>query len=187
MLPAFAISPSNNLTPSRLECDSRPSRVDPDDFVVAIVVQVYYNFDMQFLYNTQEQGGKSIPARIGEHWSKRRELYVRFAEVSLVAAIFFGLGMLYAFDVAEKKAPIRVIEPQASETTAMAVGVLQPEKAAAKRIPAVQTGEYTASKNGTKYYPKGCPNRIKEENKIYFATPADAEKAGYSLAKNCSL
>lgn len=143
---------------------------------------------MQFLYNTQEQGGKSIPARIGDHWSKRRELYVRFAEFSLVAAIFFGLGMLYAFDVAEKKAPIRVIQPQASEATAMAVGgALQQEKTVTKRIPAAQTGEYAASKNGTKYYPKGCPNRIKEENKIYFATPADAEKAGYSLAKNCSL
>lgn len=142
---------------------------------------------MQFLYNTQEQGGKSIPARIGERWSKRKGSYVRFAEFSLVAVIFFGLGMFYAFDVAGKKAPIRVIEPQASETTAMAIGALPTPKPTVKEVSAGQTGDYVASKNGAKYYPKGCSNRIKEENKIYFTTPADAEKAGYSLAKNCSL
>lgn len=46
---------------------------------------------------------------------------------------------------------------------------------------------YVASKSGTKYHLPWCSGakRIKEENKIYFATKEDAEKAGYSPAANC--
>jgi hypothetical protein len=44
-----------------------------------------------------------------------------------------------------------------------------------------------ASKNGTKYYPIACSgaNRIKEENKIYFASTDLAEKAGYEPSSAC--
>lgn len=46
---------------------------------------------------------------------------------------------------------------------------------------------YVASKNGTKYHLPWCgsANQIKEENKIWFATKAEAEKAGYTPAANC--
>jgi len=63
------------------------------------------------------------------------------------------------------------------------------------KTPPVQTqsqaensrGEIVASKNGTRYYLSGCSggNRIKEENKIYFTSVAEAEGAGYTKAKNC--
>lgn len=48
-------------------------------------------------------------------------------------------------------------------------------------------GEVVASKTGTKYYLPWCGtvSRIKEENKVYFASKAEAEKAGYAPAKNC--
>ena len=51
--------------------------------------------------------------------------------------------------------------------------------------PTAQTGKYMASKNGTRYYPEGCPNRIKEENKVFFNTEAEAQAAGYTLATAC--
>lgn len=40
---------------------------------------------------------------------------------------------------------------------------------------------FVASKNGTKYYieGKGYSSRIKEENKVFFNTKEEAEKAGY--------
>ncbi len=40
---------------------------------------------------------------------------------------------------------------------------------------------FVASKNGTKYYidGKGYSSRIKEENKVFFKTKEEAEKAGY--------
>ncbi len=50
-----------------------------------------------------------------------------------------------------------------------------------------ETGPIVASKTGTKYHLTTCPGakQIKVENKIYFATAAEAESAGYSKAANC--
>ena len=46
---------------------------------------------------------------------------------------------------------------------------------------------YVASKNGKLYYPVNCSgaNRIKEENKVWFATTTDAEKSGFAYASSC--
>lgn len=48
-------------------------------------------------------------------------------------------------------------------------------------------GGYVASKNGTKYHLPWCGSakQIKEENKIWFVTKEEAEKAGYTPASNC--
>lgn len=48
-------------------------------------------------------------------------------------------------------------------------------------------GDYVASRSGTRYHHLTCPGakQIKEENKIFFATPASAEAAGYTRAANC--
>jgi len=47
--------------------------------------------------------------------------------------------------------------------------------------------QIVASKNGTVYHYVWCSGakRIKEENKIYFDSPEEAEAAGYRPAKNC--
>ena len=49
------------------------------------------------------------------------------------------------------------------------------------------TNNFFASKKGKKYYPVGCSagKTIKPENKIYFNTRLDAEKAGYVLSSSC--
>jgi len=46
---------------------------------------------------------------------------------------------------------------------------------------------FVASKSGTKYYPLDCggAKRIKEENKIWFASREEAEKFGYTLSLTC--
>lgn len=48
-------------------------------------------------------------------------------------------------------------------------------------------GGYVASKSGAKYHLPWCGSakQIKEENKIWFATKEEAEKAGYTPASNC--
>lgn len=48
-------------------------------------------------------------------------------------------------------------------------------------------GTYVGSKKGTKYHLPWCAGakRIKEENKIWFSTKEDAQKAGYTPATNC--
>jgi len=47
---------------------------------------------------------------------------------------------------------------------------------------------FVASKNGTKYYPKGCGgiNRINIENRIYFATEQQAQEKGYTRTNTCN-
>ena len=49
------------------------------------------------------------------------------------------------------------------------------------------TKTFFASKQGTKYYSIGCSagKDIKQENRIYFSTKEDAERAGYELSSSC--
>ncbi len=48
-------------------------------------------------------------------------------------------------------------------------------------------GSYFASKRGKKYYSAGCSagKSIKQENKIYFQTSTEAERAGYTISSSC--
>ncbi|OGI57277.1 hypothetical protein A3B85_02790 [Candidatus Nomurabacteria bacterium RIFCSPHIGHO2_02_FULL_37_13] len=47
---------------------------------------------------------------------------------------------------------------------------------------------FFASNRGSKYYSLGCSGgqTIKQENRIYFATKEEAEKAGYALSASCN-
>lgn len=51
------------------------------------------------------------------------------------------------------------------------------------------TGPYVGSKSGTKYYLMTCSGvkRIKDANKVFFATKNDAEASGYTPATNCAM
>jgi len=46
---------------------------------------------------------------------------------------------------------------------------------------------FFASSRGSKYYSIGCSagKTIKQENRIYFATKEEAERAGYELSSSC--
>jgi hypothetical protein len=46
---------------------------------------------------------------------------------------------------------------------------------------------FFASNRGSKYYPVGCSGgkTIKQENRVYFVTSEEAEKAGYTLSSSC--
>jgi hypothetical protein len=49
------------------------------------------------------------------------------------------------------------------------------------------SGQFVASKNGTKYYLPSCvgANQISNANKIWFASASAAKTAGYTPAANC--
>lgn len=49
------------------------------------------------------------------------------------------------------------------------------------------TGNYFASKNGTKLYPVGCKagNRILQENRVFFQTLEQARSLGYEMSSQC--
>lgn len=48
-------------------------------------------------------------------------------------------------------------------------------------------GAFFASNKGSKYYSLGCSagKTIKQENRVYFDTREEAEKAGYALSSSC--
>ena len=130
------------------------------------------------------------------------------ALVLSVSAFAFGLGMLaqkklYLSQSGQGKDTFK-IESIASSTGAMlgasvagaALGAVaqkqidQNQDVSQKKVsdPVLSTvGKYVASKNGTKYYLATCSGakRIKDENKIWFASVEDAKASGRTPASNC--
>ena len=112
----------------------------------------------------------------------QRDLYLA-ALVFLVSMGSFGLGRLSA--VWPEKEPITIEGPkdegQKLNGTTAAVAVpssfgLSPS-----------SGSFVASKNGSSYHLPDCPSarQIKEENRVWFKTEAEARTAGYKPAGNC--
>ena len=102
----------------------------------------------------------------------------------LLGLTAFGLGRL---SVMEGGGPRLLIQmPDGTTQSAAVYTARETAPAAAVQAP-VSSGTYVASKSGTKFYPVGCSaaGRIKEGNRVYFATMAEAQAAGYSAATNC--
>ena len=102
--------------------------------------------------------------------------------IVLVALIGFGLGRLSVSK--ENKFPIRIEEPiqEANIISSVKTPGTTPAGGDAKKA-ALLVG----SKNGRVYHFPWCSGaqRIKEENKIYFSSKEEAQKAGYRPAANC--
>ena len=102
---------------------------------------------------------------------KRDEVFIMFVSVLVSVLIFGALQLLLKGDG---------VYPISIEENAFSIKIPHIEEQGSDMF-------YIVSKNGTKYYPKFCnaANRIKEENRLYFASVAEAEKAGYELSKLC--
>lgn len=138
-------------------------------------------------------------------WCVPRDALI-VAILALSSCASFGLGLLAGRESGEGKGGddfwienlaqqqalpaatgiAEVIEKEVTEPFIAELPAMQPSAANQPSAPA-SGGAYVASKTGTKYYLPWCgtANRIKEENKVWFATKAEAEAAGYEPAKNC--
>lgn len=76
-------------------------------------------------------------------------------------------------------------DPDLSATPSSQAGVEQ--NAPKVTNPQNKTGMFVASKNSTIYHKPDCKyvKQIKEENKVWFSSAEEAEKAGYKPDKNC--
>ncbi len=103
-----------------------------------------------------------------------RDLILVFV-VILTSVAGFGLGRLSR--IRELKTPIMIEENSKPG--------FEVNTAAVSNI--VSSGQFVASKNGSKYHFPWCSGAqsIKEENKIWFNSREEAEKAGYEPASNC--
>jgi hypothetical protein len=122
--------------------------------------------------------------------------------VLLASTASFGLGILAGRDMgkaAGKDAGFWVEDVSATTSAklpaAATAGQAQASEALAPKIPVVPAGtviiptagKYVASKSGTKYYLPTCSGakRIKEANKVWFASVEEAQAAGLTPASNC--
>lgn len=96
----------------------------------------------------------------------------------------FGLGLLASDELLRGSEPRFQIEEAVSPSQLPAAAV-QAISEPPEALP--EGGQYVASKNGTRYYLPWCggAKQIKEENKVWFTSKEDAERAGYTAAKNC--
>ncbi|OGZ26605.1 MAG: hypothetical protein A3F95_00370 [Candidatus Nealsonbacteria bacterium RIFCSPLOWO2_12_FULL_39_31] len=105
-----------------------------------------------------------------------KELYLA-AVIVLVAIISFGLGRLSK--IREEKTPITIENTKIGESKSLSTFDVDS---------GIKTDKiFVASRNGKKYYYAWCEsaNVIKEQNRVWFSTQAEAEKAGYQPAANC--
>lgn len=95
--------------------------------------------------------------------------------ILFVGIISFFLGRISALEEGREHFEILYLENTPQEAIEAKNAGVEGEK------------RYVASKSGTKYHLLSCAGAksIKEENKIYFATKEDAERAGYTPAANC--
>lgn len=101
--------------------------------------------------------------------------------VILVGLSSFGLGRL---SKGNESAGIKIEYPE---------GIVGQEASVIKAINSSSnttksaSGNFFASSRGTKYYPAGCSagKTIKLENRVYFNSSDEAEKAGYELSSSC--
>lgn len=128
--------------------------------------------------------------------------WVLLACLVLTASLCFGLGLLANRENQPSKDPLW-IEQLPPEELPGSIGTSTPagQGAAAKdqtppaptpqpaaaAVAVPQTGQYVASKTGTKYYLSSCATakRIKDENKVWFVTKQQAEAAGYAPSSTC--
>ncbi len=91
----------------------------------------------------------------------------------LASSASFGLGYLAGLDAGG----VGGAAPEAVATS----------NATTDSTSSPQAGQFVASRSGTKYYSPGCAgaNRISDANKMWFASAAAAESAGYAPAVNC--
>lgn len=119
-------------------------------------------------------------------WLKenQRDLYLA-ALVFLFSVASFGLGRLSAIWPVKEPIVIENLEPKIMNQ-GNAAAAISPHDSN-PMVPDSARGAYVASRNGSSYHLPWCPGakQIKEENKIWFQTKEEAEKAGYQPAGNC--
>lgn len=100
--------------------------------------------------------------------------------IVVVAFLSFGLGKLSALDVSKYPVRIEGIHETIQQEEVEGSGRTLNEGIS-------QGGLLVGSKNSTKYHHPWCAGaqRIKEENKVWFSSPEEAQSLGYSPASNC--
>lgn len=105
--------------------------------------------------------------------------------IVVVAAAAFSLGRWSVVALVTPESA-SIVFSEAAATVAGADTTMRNATETVAVAPAT-TGKFVGSKNSDKYHLPWCSGaaRIKEENKVWFADAAEAERFGYTPASNC--
>jgi hypothetical protein len=123
-----------------------------------------------------------------KHFLKNSDVWVVFVFIAVAVGSFFlgraSVAPANSVITADRQTGT-VIQATTEEITPGAIIDQQLPESPDVDLPV--EGGYVASKSGTKYHLPWCSGakRIKEENKVWFKTQAEAEDAGYTPAANC--
>ena len=129
-----------------------------------------------------DKNGNAEPVGL---WGLYKKLFIPIV-IILVATLSFGVGRLSVVGEREQ-VKIEYNQSLSSNTEETVIDTSETATAIKSVSKALSESTVVVSKNGTKYHFLYCPGakQIKEANKITFATPDDAENAGYTIAANC--
>ncbi len=108
-----------------------------------------------------------------------------------VGVISFGLGRNSVhpgpLESAKKQNAAAVTESRVPAAAPEKVNIVAPAVGSGATSATETAHTYVGSRTGKKYHLPWCPGakQMKEENKVWFATKDEAEKAGYTPASNC--
>ncbi len=129
--------------------------------------------------------GEKIKALAGE----RRQTLVFIGILLCTAVVSFYLGYVARIETRTSAATASrsIQNGPLSDAGGNTTNDVPSLKTAPKTSSQATTGNFVASKNGTKYYPTSCSGakRIKDANKVFYQTAAEAQADGYSLASGC--
>jgi len=128
----------------------------------------------------------TIVNKIKGEAGRERQTLVFVGILAAACIVSFYMGYVAKAE-ASPATPVVIQCPDAAYIDAEALSTVNPTKNTKQQSVNTGTGEYVASKNGTKYYTPGCAgaSRIKDENKVFFKTAQEAEAAGYGIAAGC--
>jgi len=130
---------------------------------------------------------------VGEHASFRKSMGILGIVLagSLLLGTVFVLGRISGALSTKKESRVEIIYPPLpNPLTSQCVTkeiVSSIHQTSSKNTSSDHQGDFAGSKTGKTYYPISCKslNRIKNENRVYFTTQAEAKSAGYSPSKAC--
>jgi hypothetical protein len=146
------------------------------------LTSLWIGFDENFKAHTVEEFVKLISQslQVPENWSSWRYKgqQLRCADFQLIVTTVAGGPSFRLLDVAAEETVAARRQAKEDQDSVVEAGA-----DAAGTEPA----EIVGDKQSKTYYPSGCQpaKEIAEANKVIFKTTADAEKAGFKLAKHC--
>jgi hypothetical protein len=154
------------------------------------LTSLWIGYDENFKVQTSDDLVKLISTslQVSGNWSsaRMRGQQLRCADFQLVVSTFASGPSLRIIDLAAEDTI--AARRQAKEEQDAIAEAREANGNSESATPATDvTPEVIGDKQTKTYYPHGChpEKEISEVNRAVFKTPAEAEKAGFKLAKNC--